>query len=65
MKKLICVLLLVVTLASLLTACGKFTCDLCKESKFGKSYESEVLGSEITYCKDCKEKLEDLADAFS
>lgn len=65
MKRVICVLLLVVMLATLLTACGKFQCDLCGEEKTGKKYEEEVLGQPVTYCKDCYEDLEDIADALS
>ena len=64
MKRLICVLLLVV-MALTLTACGKFECDLCGDEKFGKKYEREMLGVEIDICKDCYESLEDLADMFS
>ena len=64
MKKIICVLLLVVVVASLLTACGKFECDLCGEEKTGKKYTEKVLGQEVTYCKDCYEGLKELADAF-
>lgn len=65
MKKLISVFLLVVVFATMLTACGKFTCDLCGEEKSGKKYTEEVYGQEIEYCKDCHDQLEDLADAFS
>ena len=65
MKKLICVLLLVVVLASMLTACGKFTCDSCKEEKTGKKYKVEVMGEKAEICKDCNEKLEELKDALT
>ncbi len=61
MKKLICALLLVVTMTSLLTACGKFECGMCGEKKSGKKYETELLG---TICKDCKEGLESLSNLF-
>ena len=64
MKKLICILLVVVMMATMLTACGKFKCDLCGEEKSGKKYTGEVLGEEVEYCKDCREDLEDIADAF-
>jgi len=68
MKKMIALLLLVVTLATLLTACGRFECNICKEKKFGKRYESSLLGQEIVVCKDCYEGLqkglEGLVDAF-
>ena len=64
MKKLICILLVVVMMATMLTACGKFKCDLCGEEKSGKKYTGEVLCEEVEYCKDCREDLEDIADAF-
>ena len=56
MKKLICVLLLVVMLMSLLAACAgeEFTCDICQKTKNGKSYTENVAGTRITYCEDCK-----------
>jgi len=65
MKKLICGLLLVVAMATMLTACGKFECDLCGKEKSGKKYESEVLGEEVIICKDCHEDLDNLAHAFN
>ena len=64
MKRLICVFLLVVMLASLLTACGKFECDFCGEEKTGKKYERELLGQEVDICKDCYEELEELAGSL-
>lgn len=64
MKKLICVLLVVVVMASMLTACGKFECDLCGEEKSGKKYTEKVLGQEAEICKDCYKELEELADAL-
>lgn len=64
MKRLICVLLLVVMMVTMLTACGKFECDLCGDEKSGKKYETEFLGQEIVICKDCYEDLEALANAF-
>ena len=64
MKRAICVLLLIAVLATMLTACGKFSCDLCGDEKSGKKYESELLGQEITICKDCYDDLKDLADMF-
>ena len=64
MKKLICVLLVVVMMATLLTACGKFKCDVCDEEKSGKKYTEEILGEEIEMCKDCHEKAEELEEGL-
>lgn len=64
MKKLICLLLVIVVMATMLTACGKFECDLCDEEKSGKKYTGEVLGQDVTYCQDCHEDLEELNNAF-
>ena len=52
-KKIMALLLTVVTVISL-TACGKpFTCDLCGEEKTGKKHTETVLGVELRYCHDC------------
>ena len=48
MKKMICVMLLVLSLSSLLTGC--FTCDTCGESNLITS-KNEVLGLDV--CDDC------------
>ena len=65
MKKLISLIVLLVTMTVLLCSCGKFECDLCGEEKTGKRYKETVYGTEIVYCKDCKEALEDLIDLYS
>lgn len=59
LKKLISVLLLV-GIALLMTACGKFTCDLCMEEKSGKKHESEMLGTKVTVCDDCYKSIESM-----
>lgn len=64
MKKLISILLLVVVLATMLTACGKFTCDMCGEEKTGKKHEESMLGESVVICDDCYKALEDLAGAL-
>ena len=65
MKKVICVLLLVVMLLTMFTGCvGKFKCDLCREEKFGFKNEGEVLGMTITYCNECKENLNELKNGL-
>ena len=64
MKKILCVLLLIICMSSLLTGC--YTCDICGESKliFDKNDE-KVYGQEYSYCGDCKEDLEELSNALS
>ena len=64
MKKMISVLVLVVALATMLTACGKFDCGLCGEKKSGKKYQREILGQKVEICKDCNKGLEELSDAL-
>ena len=63
MKKIFAILLVVV-LAMSMAACGKFTCDLCDEDKFGKKNTAEIFGQEIEYCNDCKEELEDFSNSL-
>lgn len=41
----------------------KTECDMCGEKAVCTSYKDETLG-EIEICKDCKKKLEDVADAL-
>ena len=62
MKKLICIVALLLAMVCILTACGKFTCDLCEEEVKGKKYKFELLGEEGVCCKDCHEELEELKD---
>ena len=64
MNKRIGIALLALAMAVLLTACGSFTCDICGKEKSGKRYKDEILGQEITYCKDCHENLEKLGDGL-
>ena len=63
MKKIICVLVLVVCFASLLTGC--YTCDICHENKviFDRNKE-EVFGNTYYYCNDCEDKLEEVGEAL-
>ncbi len=60
MKRIISLAAMLITLAMLLCACGKFECDLCGEEKSGKKYTEELFGEKIVYCSDCKNELEDL-----
>ena len=56
MKKIICLLLLVVIAVTMLAACGtKYACDDCGK-KVDTVYSSEILGDE-QYCKDCYNDL--------
>lgn len=59
MKKLISVVALLLVLATMLTACSKFKCALCKEEKGGKQYDHELAGGvKVVLCEDCHEKVE-------
>lgn len=60
MRKKVSILVILTMLSMMLTACGKFTCDLCGEEKSGKKYESAMLGEEIVICDDCYQELQDL-----
>ena len=72
MKRIVALVLAVLTLAFVFASCGKeFKCDLCGETKKGKQYVEEVFGVEVEICKDCKAELdeakkdvEDLQDAI-
>ena len=63
MKKL-AVILLVAVIALSLAACSKFKCDLCGEEKFGKVNQTTFLGQDMQYCNDCKDDLQEFADAL-
>lgn len=52
-------------LVTMLTACGKFTCDLCGKEKNAKQYKDDFMGEKITYCKECHKELKELEKAFS
>lgn len=64
MKKRICIALLALAMTLLLTACGSFECGICGKEKSGKRYTDEILGQEVTYCKDCHEELEKLGSGL-
>lgn len=64
MKKKISVLLVAITAMLSLTACGKFTCDMCGQEKVGKNHKIEILGEEIIICDDCKSAMEDVGNAL-
>ena len=60
MRRKISVLVTMIVMALIITACGKFVCDFCGEEKNGKSYESEVLGEEVVICQDCYDGIQEL-----
>lgn len=64
MKKIIIAILALSALVVGMTACGKFTCDLCGEEKTGKKHTEEFLGEELVYCNECYEGMEDVGDAL-
>lgn len=63
-KKKTALILVVLAMAMMLTACGKFTCDICGKEKSGKSYKADVFGQEVVICKDCHEDLEEVGNLF-
>ena len=69
MKKLIAMMLLVVSLVAVLVSCGSFTCTVCGEEKTNlwnesyMGYEGETVEKDgVTYgiCEDCGEQLKAL-----
>ena len=61
MKKLIAMMLLVVSLVAVLVSCGSFKCAMCGEEKtdaYGETEEVTIAGETITVgvCTDCAEK---------
>ena len=65
MKKIIGLLLLVLTFATMLTACGEFECESCGKEKSGKKHTVEILGEKAEICDDCYEEIKELKDAFN
>lgn len=56
MKKKILMVMLAVMTMSALTGCGKkVKCDLCGEMK--NCTTKEILGQEINYCSDCEDEI--------
>ncbi|MGN1048121.1 MAG: hypothetical protein ACI4QZ_05890 [Eubacteriales bacterium] len=58
-KRIIAVLLYVITMLSLLTACGgnKTECDFCGETK--KCTTKSVFGEKVSVCSNCMKELSD------
>lgn len=65
MKKKIAALFLVTLAMVALTACGKFTCDLCGQEKGGKSHKTEILGQEAVLCDDCYTEMQELQNLLT
>lgn len=65
MKRIVTLALAGIMAVGMLASCGKFTCDLCGEEKSGKKYETEMLGTKITICKDCHELGSNLASGLA
>ena len=53
MKKIIVLVIMIATLATMLVACSSFTCDLCGKKKSGDKHTETVFGEKVTYCDDC------------
>ena len=56
----ISLLLVIVALATLLTACGSFKCDLCGKESDGEKHEKD----DAVLCDDCYNSLNDLNNAI-
>ena len=59
MKKRYILLLAVFILAAmlLLTACGKYTCDLCGQEKSSTKHTTNIYGHKMTICDECYETM--------
>ena len=58
MKRIISLLLVVVAMVCMLTACSKFECAMCEKEKTGEKHEIEFLGEKAEICDDCYEAYE-------
>ncbi len=59
MKKFLSIMCVVVAMFAL-TACGKFTCDLCGEEKSGSGKKITIMGETGTLCDDCYDVFKQL-----
>ena len=62
MKKIFALILVVILAASLLTACGSFTCDFCGRTVSGSKNTVKYDGDTYEYCDS--DVCEDAAEAF-
>ena len=60
-KYLTMTLVLLLTVASL-TACGKFTCDICGKESTGTKHTATVMGEKVTICDDCYDAIKEGID---
>ena len=60
MKKIIALVIMIATLATMLAACDSFTCDGCLKETTGKKYSVEIAGKQCTVCSECKEYFQGL-----
>jgi uncharacterized CHY-type Zn-finger protein len=56
MKK-ISIMMLLMVITVLLTACEKYTCVVCSEEKGGKHYRAVLNEQEIVVCENCYQEL--------
>ncbi len=65
MKRIICLMLVVLSVVTLLAACSKdetFTCDYCGKEVTGKKNVITYEGESGSFCDDCKEEVEALLE---
>ena len=58
MKKSLAILCIVIPLATLLTACGKFKCERCGIESDSAKYKVMIDGEKTEVCESCKELLD-------
>ena len=64
MKRIIGIAALIAMLATMLTACGSFKCDICQQEKSGGKNTLELLGEEVVCCDDCYDEIDKGMDAL-
>ena len=62
-KKLIILVLAVLMISMLLTACGRQVCTMCGEKKFCK--DTMVLGTTCYICKDCQKQVQQYRESVN
>ncbi len=68
MKKIICLLLVVLTMCTLIAACSKnetFTCDVCGKTVTGHKNTATIEGETGVYCDDCKDEVEAMLNLYN